>query len=78
VELPAPEQFTGQAGDAALVHYQIGHGIAGNASPDIRYAIFFRLKHVDHDHYQWECMTDIWKEWEGMEEIVNGEVARRS
>jgi hypothetical protein len=26
--------------------------------------------HVDHDQYHWECMTDIWKEWEGMREIV--------
>lgn len=66
VEMPAPEQFTGKAGDAALVHYQLAHGIAGNVSPNTRYAIFFRLSHVDHEQYHWECMTDIWKEWEGM------------
>jgi len=70
VEIGAPEQFTGRAGDAALVHYQLAHGIAGNISSNIRYAIFFRLLHVDHDQYHWECMTDIWKEWDGMKEIV--------
>jgi len=70
VDLPVPEQFTGQAGDAALVHYQIAHGIAGNASPNVRYGIFFRLRHVDHDRYHWECMTDIWKEWSGMRAVV--------
>lgn len=70
VALPQSEQFLGKAGDAALVHYQIGHGIAGNASPNIRYAIFFRLLHVDHDQYHWECMTDIWKEWEGLRDVV--------
>jgi len=52
------------------VHYMLGHGIAGNVSPNIRYALFFRLMHVDHDRYQWECMTDVWAEWEGMREIV--------
>jgi hypothetical protein len=33
VELPDPTQFIGQAGDAALVHYQLAHGIAPNISP---------------------------------------------
>ena len=66
VPMPQPEQFLGRAGDAALVHYQIAHGIAGNISPNIRYAIFFRLFHVDHDQNKWDCMTDVWKEWDGM------------
>lgn len=66
IDLPEPIQFTGSAGDAALVHYQIGHGISVNVSSHIRYAIFFRLSHVDHDQNHWECMTDIWKEWAGI------------
>jgi len=70
IEMPEPVQFTGQAGDAAFVHYQIGHSIASNSSPNIRYAIFFRLHHIDHDKYHWECMTDIWKEWEGMQNVT--------
>ncbi|MES2463506.1 MAG: hypothetical protein V4671_23280 [Armatimonadota bacterium] len=69
VELGEPEQFTGSAGDAALCHYQLGHGIASNVSSNIRYAIFFRLLHVDHEQYHWECMTDIWKEWSGLQEF---------
>jgi hypothetical protein len=59
-------QLTGQPGDAVLCHYQLGHGIAGNSSPNIRYAIYFRLKHVDHDSIHWDCMTDVWREWRGM------------
>lgn len=70
VTLPTPEQFLGKAGDAALVHYQVGHGIAGNISPNIRYAIFFRLIHVDHERYHWDCMTDIWAEWEGVRAVI--------
>jgi ectoine hydroxylase-related dioxygenase (phytanoyl-CoA dioxygenase family) len=70
VDLPPIQQITARPGDAALCHYQLGHGIAGNSSPFIRYAVFFRLTHVDHDALHWECMTDIWREWEGMQEIV--------
>ncbi len=69
VDIGEPVQLTGMAGDAVIVHYQIGHGITGNISPNIRYAIFFRLYHVDHDAYHWECMTDIWREWEGMRAV---------
>jgi len=70
VALPEPVQVTGTAGDAVLCHYQLGHGIAGNSSPHIRYAIYFRLSHRDHDSIHWECMTDIWREWAGMRDVV--------
>lgn len=71
VELPRPQQITAQSGDAIICHYQLAHGISGNSSPFIRYAIFFRLKHVNHEAWQWECMTDIWREWAGMQEVVS-------
>lgn len=70
VALPEPQQVTAQAGDAVLCHYQLAHGIALNTSPFIRYGIFFRLIHKNHDAWQWECMTNIWREWAGMQEIV--------
>jgi Phytanoyl-CoA dioxygenase (PhyH) len=69
VALREPRQLTAEPGDAILCHYQLGHGIAANTSPHIRYAIYFRLKHVDHDSIHWECMTDIWREWEGMQGV---------
>ncbi len=68
VDLPEPEQVTGSAGDMILVHYQLAHGIAPNVSPNIRYAVFFRLIHVDHE---WRApMTDIWMHWPGIREIL--------
>jgi hypothetical protein len=70
VRLDEPRQLTGEPGDAVLCHYQLGHGIAGNSSPNIRYAVYVRLKHVDHDSIHWECMTDIWREWAGMRDVV--------
>ena len=75
VELPEPEQLTVRAGDAVLAHYQLGHGIAGNASPNIRYAVFFRLHRVDHASVRWECMTDIWQEWDGMQDLAHATFA---
>jgi hypothetical protein len=71
VEIPQPQQITAQAGDAVLCHYQLAHGITGNSSPFIRYGIFFRLIHKNHDAWQWECMTDIWREWAGMQQIAS-------
>lgn len=76
IALPEAEQVTGQAGDAVLCHYQLAHGITGNGSPHVRYAIYFRLLHVDHDTLHWECMTDIWREWAGMREVVESAIVQ--
>jgi hypothetical protein len=70
VALPEPEQITGAAGDAVLVHWEVAHGFAGNTSPNIRYATFFRVYHVDHDDQKWEVMADMWREWEGLRDVV--------
>lgn len=70
IELPQPQQFTGRAGDAILCHYQVGHGIAANISPFIRYAVFFRIHHPDHDSHRQEVLADIWRDWPGMQELV--------
>jgi hypothetical protein len=70
VELPAPVQLRVSAGDAVLCHYQVGHGNAENHSPNIRYAVYFRLSHRDHDRERWDSMIDIWDEWEGMRDSV--------
>lgn len=70
IDLPEPLQLTGQPGDVTFVHYELAHCAAPNVSPHVRYAVFFRLTHVDHDAHKWEAMTDIWLEYEGMREIV--------
>lgn len=72
VPVGEPRQLTGAPGDAVLCHYQLGHGIAGNSSPEIRYAVYFRLTHRDHHTIHWECMTDIWREWAGLRDVVAG------
>jgi hypothetical protein len=70
VEMPEPHQITGKAGDVVFVHYQTAHTAMYNLSDSIRYAIFFRLYRKEHGLFCRECMLDIWKEWDGMREIV--------
>lgn len=68
IDLPQPVQMLGKAGDIVLCHYQLAHAIAQNASPHIRYAIYFRLLSVGHAARWKEAMTDIWIEWPGMKQ----------
>jgi ectoine hydroxylase-related dioxygenase (phytanoyl-CoA dioxygenase family) len=70
VELPPGHQVKARAGDAVLCHYQLGHGVTPNVSPYVRYGIFFRLKHREHDANSMEVMTDIWKHWPGVHELL--------
>ncbi len=66
VELPEPVHLTADAGDIFLAHYQLAHSAAPNLSPNVRYAIYFRLMPPDHNDHWKEAMTDIWKEWPGI------------
>jgi hypothetical protein len=66
VDLGRPEPVLARAGDVVLSHYQLAHTGGPNASPHIRYAVYFRLKRKGHDRWKWECMTDVWREWPGL------------
>lgn len=66
IEQPEPVHITGKAGDVVFCHYQLGHGIAPNVSPNIRYAVFFRLTHRDHHDDKPARLADIWRDWPGM------------
>ena len=70
IEIPEPVQLLAKAGDIIMAHYELAHGVAQNVSPHPRFAIYFRLHHVDHERYGHETMADIWREWEGMTSIV--------
>jgi len=70
-ELPrGPVQIRGRAGDVVLSHHQLVHGAAPNYSPEIRYAAIFRLAHVDAQDNGPSVMSDIWREWPGMSDVV--------
>ena len=61
-----PVQIRGRPGDVCLVHHQTIHGGAPNLSPRIRYAIIFRMHHVNCEENGLKPMTDIWLEFPGL------------
>ena len=70
-ELPeGPTQIVGKAGDVVLTHHQIAHSASPNASADIRYAVIFRLRHVNCVENGYDSYTDIWREWPGIQEVI--------
>jgi hypothetical protein len=75
IELPKPRQLHVRAGDALLAHYQLAHGAAANIGPHIRYAVFFRLSHTDHDPRSTDTLTDLWREWEGLRALGRSDVS---
>ena len=71
LELPEePVQITGSPGDVVITHHQLVHTAAPNASPHVRYAAIFRLRHVDCEEFGNKAYTDIWHEWPGIRELV--------
>jgi len=71
LELPeGPQQIVGKAGDVVLTHHQIVHSAAPNAAADIRYAVIFRVRHVDCEKNGYDGYTDIWREWPGIQQAV--------
>lgn len=70
VKLGEPHQTTGNSGDVILCHYQLAHTVAINVSPFVRYAAFFRLRHVNHGIHGSKVFTDLWMEWPGIREIT--------
>ena len=49
-----------------LSHYLTAHTVVVNVSPYIRYAVFFRIKHVDHATHGKKIFTELWNEWPGL------------
>ncbi len=62
-KLPPPLQTRVKAGDLLLSHYQLGHAAAPNLAAHVRYAVFFRLYHKDHDADDLSILSDIWREY---------------
>lgn len=71
LEMPEePVMVTGQAGDVILAHHQIYHAGGYNLSPHVRQAVISRLRHRDCEAIGAEAYVDIWKEWEGLHDLI--------
>ncbi|HZL19329.1 MAG TPA: phytanoyl-CoA dioxygenase family protein [Polyangia bacterium] len=64
--MPAPRQLIVRAGDVLLAHHALAHGAAANLGPHVRYAVFFRLSHRNHDPGSTTALTDLWRHWDGL------------
>jgi ectoine hydroxylase-related dioxygenase (phytanoyl-CoA dioxygenase family) len=64
VDLPAPVQITGHAGDLLLAHYLLGHNIGGNYEPgQTRRALYFRISATGHASRREEFLQDTWLDY---------------
>ncbi len=61
-----PVQLHWRAGDVVFVHHKTLHAATLNNSPDIRYALFYRLHHVNHEEHREAAARDIWMEFPGL------------
>jgi hypothetical protein len=59
-----------QPGDIILAHQKLAHCGAPNCSPHIRYQVYFRVSHVQHDQLKDLALDNIWLEYEAMETIL--------
>lgn len=64
----APHQIQAKAGDVAIAHYQLLHGVTMNLAPVARYAAFFRVSHPMHGENRRQCLSNLWLEWPGLKE----------
>jgi hypothetical protein len=61
-----PRPLLGRAGDVVLAHYALAHAAAVNVGPHVRYAVFFRLYHAQHEQAGTRPLTELWSEWPGV------------
>jgi len=69
--LPRPRQITGKAGDILIAHYLLGHTVAPNSSPDVRYKIYFRVQSKHLKQHQLKSMTEPWLDWPGITPLLS-------
>lgn len=61
-----PQQMLLQPGDAVFIHSKLAHTVAPNYSPNIRYQVYFRVFHMDHD----PARVTLWEEFEGVQSAL--------
>ncbi|POM63717.1 Protein involved in biosynthesis of mitomycin antibiotics/polyketide fumonisin [Phytophthora palmivora] len=65
-DLGTPVQLLAARGDLVLAHPNLAHRGGLNFSPDIRYQVYFRIKHKQLDELQEQCTTDLWADLQGL------------
>lgn len=65
-------QILATPGDVVFAHHKLAHRAGPNASPHIRYQVYFRFTHVSHSAYvqRGQLLDDLWLEFEGVRELL--------
>jgi hypothetical protein len=66
-DLGTPVQLLAARGDVVLAHPNLAHRGGLNFSPDIRYQVYFRIKHKQLDELQDKCAADLWADLQGLD-----------
>lgn len=69
-DLGPPTQLALRAGDAVLVHQKTPHLGTPNTSAHIRYMVYFRIRHVEHNALKAKWLDDVMLPFEGVRELV--------
>lgn len=69
VPMPKPIQLKVKAGDMVFAHFQLAHDASANMSEAIRYAVYFRMNHVEQGKEAVETLSDIWRYWDEMKDL---------
>jgi len=70
-----PIMVTGKAGDLVIAHHAMVHGACLNGSANVRLATISRLRHVNVEDNGPDAYLDIWREWDGVREVLEEDVA---
>ncbi|TDH70749.1 hypothetical protein CCR75_009772 [Bremia lactucae] len=65
-DLGTPVQLLASRGDLVLAHPNLAHRGGLNFSPDIRYQVYFRIKHKKFNELRNRCVTNLWADLRGL------------
>ncbi|KAG7391319.1 hypothetical protein PHYPSEUDO_005268 [Phytophthora pseudosyringae] len=65
-DLGTPVQLLTSRGDLVLAHPNLAHRGGLNFSPDIRYQVYFRIKHKRFDELQEQSTSGLWADLQGL------------
>lgn len=65
-----PHQVLARRGDLVIAHPLTAHRVGRNYSPNIRYCVYFRLQHIEHELRRSEIPSNLWALCEGIDETA--------
>jgi hypothetical protein len=68
-DMGTPVQLLMGKGDVVLAHPNLAHRGGLNFSPDIRYQIYFRIKHKQFDARLSDSTNDLWADLDGLHDL---------